>query len=140
KKDSALDWVKDKKEEGFQTWMRPVYAYSTLGYFEDRILSSFFQYDKYELAELVFHELFHVMYFLKNNVDFNENIANFFGEQMAREYFKNHNDNGYEEWKARINASGTLRKVVASGARELNGLYKAKPELSREEAQNLMNS
>lgn len=139
KKKSAEEWIEDKKEEGLQTWMRPVYAYSTLGYFEDRILSSFFHYDKYELAELVFHELFHVMYFLKDNVDFNENLANFFGEQMAREYFTGHNDDGYDAWKARLKASNTLRKVVATGARELDGLYKAKPDLKREEAQVLMN-
>src|SRR5690606_3977623 len=73
KKTSAKNYLEEQKAKGFHTYMRPVYAYSTLGHFEDRILSSFFHYDQYELAELVFHELFHVMYFLKDNVDFNEN-------------------------------------------------------------------
>lgn len=42
KKDSAEEFAKQlEKEEKLVTWIRPVYAYSTLGYLEDRILSSF---------------------------------------------------------------------------------------------------
>ena len=138
KKDSALEWKKEREEEGMQTFIRPVYAYSTLGHFEDRILSSFFQYDQYELAELVFHELFHVMYFLKDNVDFNENLANFFGEQMAREYFENRKDAGFEAWKKRLKASGKLRAVIANGAKELNQIYVDKKPKDKQEAESLM--
>lgn len=138
KKQSAQEWVKKRQDEGYQTWLRPVYAYSTLGHFEDRILSSFFQYDQYELAELVFHEMFHVMYFLKNNVDFNENIANFFGEQMAREYFKQRQDPGFEAWKERMKISSDLRQLIAHSARELQNIYGAK-KLTEIEAKKVLN-
>jgi predicted aminopeptidase len=77
-----------KKEENLVTWIRPVYAYSTLGYLEDRILSSFFEYDDIELAELVFHELFHTVFFIKNEVDLNENLANLYGRELLKEYFQ----------------------------------------------------
>jgi predicted aminopeptidase len=87
--DSAKRYAKNLNEdENLVTWIRPVYAYSTLGYFEDRILSSFFQYDDVELAELVFHELFHTIFFIKNEVDLNENLANLYGKEMLQEYFK----------------------------------------------------
>ena len=87
--DSAKDFAKDLEEdENVVTWIRPVYAYSTLGYFEDRILSSFFVFDDVELAELVFHELFHTIFFIKDEVDLNENLANLYGQEMLREYFK----------------------------------------------------
>lgn len=122
-KKSAQAWMKDKQRTGLQTWMRPVYAYSTLGYFEDRILSSFFEYDQYELAELVFHELFHVLYFLKNNVDFNENLASFVGEEMAKEYFEKSSDSGYLDWKKRLKASAILRQNISSQAKLLNQIY-----------------
>lgn len=89
KKDSAKDFAKDlQKDEKLVTWVRPVYAYSSLGYLEDRILSSFFHYDEVELAELVFHELFHTIYFVKDEVDLNENLANLYGEALLKEYFK----------------------------------------------------
>ena len=88
-KDSAKDFAKDLvKDKDLVTYIRPVYAYSTLGYFEDRILSSFFHYDDVELAELVFHELFHTVFFIKDEVDLNENLANLYGKALLREYFK----------------------------------------------------
>ena len=87
--DSAKSFAKNlEKDEDLVTWIRPVYAYSTLGYLEDRILSSFFEYDDVELAELVFHELFHTIFFIKDDIDLNENLANLYGKQMLREYFK----------------------------------------------------
>ncbi len=87
--DSAKDFAKDLEEdENLVTWIRPVYAYSTLGYLEDRILSSFFEYDDVELAELVFHELFHTIFFIKDEVDLNENLANLYGKELLQEYFK----------------------------------------------------
>lgn len=88
-KDSAKDFAKDlEKDENLVTYIRPVYAYSTLGYLEDRILSSFFEYDDVELAELVFHELFHTIFFIKDEVELNENLANLYGQELLREYFK----------------------------------------------------
>jgi predicted aminopeptidase len=87
--DSAKDFAKDLKEDkNLVTWIRPVYAYSTLGYLEDRILSSFFEYDDVELAGLVFHELFHTIFFIKDEVDLNENLANLYGKELLQEYFK----------------------------------------------------
>ena len=89
KLDSAKEFATDlQKDEKLVTWIRPVYAYSTLGYLEDRILSSFFEYDDVELAELVFHELFHTIFFIKDEVDLNENLANLYGKEMLKEYFQ----------------------------------------------------
>jgi hypothetical protein len=96
RKESAEDFAKDLNEDdNLVTYIRPVYAYSTLGYFEDRILSSFFHYDDVELAELVFHELFHTIFFIKDEVDLNENLANLFGKELLREYFKGRNELQY---------------------------------------------
>jgi predicted aminopeptidase len=77
-----------EREEKLVTWIRPVYAYSTLGYLEDRILSSFFEYDDIQLAELVFHELFHTVFFIKDEVELNENLANLYGKELVKEFFK----------------------------------------------------
>lgn len=86
---SAEEFAKKLKyEKNLVTFIRPVYAYSTLGYFEDRILSSFFHYDDIELAELIFHELFHTILFIKDEVDLNENMANLFARELLFEYFK----------------------------------------------------
>ena len=59
--------------KGFSSHVRPVNAYSTLGHFNDRVLSSFFNYNEKGLANLIFHELFHSILFFKNGVNLNEN-------------------------------------------------------------------
>ena len=89
KKSSAESFAKDLTAKNIVTYIRPVYAYSTLGYFTDTILSSFFYFDDFELAELIFHELFHTVFFVKDEVELNENLANYFGKQMALAYFRN---------------------------------------------------
>ncbi len=77
-----------ERDEGLVTWMRPVYAYSTLGYLQDRILSSFFHFKDAELVELTFHELFHVAFFAKDDVELNENLAQWFADALLDDYFK----------------------------------------------------
>ncbi len=92
KEKSALKYQEKMKNKDFHTYKRPVSAYSTLGSLEDRILSSFFSFNKYDLAELIFHELFHTIFFVKSNVDLNENLANYFGKEMMYEYFADDKD------------------------------------------------
>ena len=88
KREAALKYAAQKNEQGFITVTRPVYAYSTLGYFSDRILSSFFVFSDEDLIDLIFHELYHTIFFIKNEVDLNENLANFFAREMTNDYLK----------------------------------------------------
>ena len=50
-------------------------AYSTLGYFDDPVLSTFVRYREVELARLVFHELAHQVVYVKDDTAFNESFA-----------------------------------------------------------------
>lgn len=88
KKESAENFIKSMHEQDYVTHMRKVDAYSTLGKMEDPIFSTFFKYDEYDLAKLIFHELFHSIFFIKDDVELNENMANYFADQMVLEYFK----------------------------------------------------
>ncbi|MGI4937011.1 MAG: aminopeptidase, partial [Janthinobacterium lividum] len=49
--------------------------YSTLGWFNDPVLSTFIKYPDGELARLVFHELAHQVVYVKNDSQFNESFA-----------------------------------------------------------------
>ncbi len=86
--EDAKAWAKKLDEQGLITYVRPVYAYSTLGYFEDPILSSFFHWNDWELANVIFHELFHTVFFIKDEIDLNESLADYFAEELAKIYFK----------------------------------------------------
>ncbi len=121
---SAKDFAKKKEREDFVTWIRPVYAYSTLGYFTDTILSSFFHYNDYELAELIFHELFHTIFFINGQVELNENLANYFAQEMLEEYFKSTNQLDYLQIQQKEEIENkALRKLVVNLAMELQELY-----------------
>jgi predicted aminopeptidase len=50
-------------------------AYSTLGWFDDPLLSTFIQYADVQLARLMFHELAHQRIYLKGDTAFNESFA-----------------------------------------------------------------
>ena len=61
--------------EGFDVHVGGVPAYSTLGYFDDPILSTFIRYRDAEVARLVFHELAHQVVYVKDDSSFNESFA-----------------------------------------------------------------
>ncbi len=111
-KESAKEHRRNLEKKGWVTWLRPVYAYSTLGNFNDPILSSFFRYDDEVLAELIFHELFHTIYFVKNEVQLNENLANFFAGELIPMYFSWGPERERKRRKNRENFKSLEREVV----------------------------
>ena len=66
-------------QQGYETNVYPVTAYSTLGYMNwaggDPLLNTFIGYPEGELARLVFHELAHQVIYAKNDTTFNESFA-----------------------------------------------------------------
>jgi predicted aminopeptidase len=58
-------------------------AYSTLGYFDDPVLSTFARYREAELARLIFHELAHQVVYVKDDTSFNESFATAVEEEGA---------------------------------------------------------
>ncbi len=124
--ESAKEFVNEKKEEGFQTYLRPVFAYSTLNHpllpFHDNILSSFFFYDERSLTELIFHELVHTIIFVGDNVQFNENLAQFVSEQMALEYF-NDSKEKQNQLKIRKQKNLKLNQAIVKESKNLQKLY-----------------
>jgi len=61
--------------EGDDVHVGGVPAYSTLGYFDDPVLSTFARYREVELARLIFHELAHQVVYVKDDTSFNESFA-----------------------------------------------------------------
>lgn len=137
--ESAKSFAKDKEEEGYVTWVRPVYAYSTLGYFTDTILSSFFHYNDIELTELIFHELFHTIFFVKNEVELNENLANYFSKEMMEEYFKVNNQLENLRIQQEDDAKEKeLKRTIMTLAHELQDLYKSILPKNKDEAKAIL--
>jgi predicted aminopeptidase len=84
---SAQEEAKKLQSKGYDVYVRGVSAYSTLGWFADPILSSMLNYSDYDLVNLVIHETLHATLFIKSNVEFNEQLATFVGNQGAEMFF-----------------------------------------------------
>lgn len=134
---SAIKYQEKLEKEGYITWRNPIHAYSTLGYFEDTILSSFFVFDKYDLAELIFHELFHTIFFVKNQVELNENLANFFAEELKFIYFK-FNQKEIRSIRLQQEKEQKLKKTVVELINKLQDLYAKNRPFSPEVGQNIL--
>jgi predicted aminopeptidase len=61
--------------EGLDVHVRGAAAYSTLGWFDDPILSTMLRYDEDRTAAIIFHELAHQTAYVKGDSTFNEAFA-----------------------------------------------------------------
>ena len=63
------------RAEGYDVYVGGVPAYSTRGWFNDPLLSTFIRYPDAQLARLVFHELAHQVAYTAHDTAFNESFA-----------------------------------------------------------------
>ena len=73
---------------GDDVYVGGVPAYSTLGYFDDPVLSSFIGYREPELARLLFHDLAHQVVYVKDDTAFNESFAVAVEEEGLRRWLE----------------------------------------------------
>jgi predicted aminopeptidase len=84
--EAALRQAHKLEVRGYDTYVRGVRAYSTLGYFEDPILSSMLAYPDFALIDTIIHELVHRTVWVRGSVSFNESLASFVAAQGVLAY------------------------------------------------------
>ncbi len=87
-KEDGIAEAKELSDEGYDIFLRPSPAFSTLGWFDDPLLSTLLAYDDISLANTVIHELLHNTVWIKNHVGFNESLANAFGSVGVIQFFE----------------------------------------------------
>jgi len=83
----AKEEEKELIEKGFDTYVRGVSAYSTLGWFQDPLLSSMTTYREDVLVNTIIHETVHLTLYIKNSADFNERLAVFIGNKATEDFY-----------------------------------------------------
>jgi predicted aminopeptidase len=72
---AARSYAQGLQEDGFDVYTGGVDAYSTLGWFDDSLLSTVVNRSDHQLAGLIFHELAHQVVYLPGDTTFNESFA-----------------------------------------------------------------
>lgn len=127
----------DAKEEaahlqskGYDTYVRGVSAYSTLGWFNDPILSSMMRYSEEDLVNTIIHESVHATIYIKNNADFNERLASFIGDK-GTELFYLSSEGPQSRYLKKIKDENDDQKVfsafISDEIKKLTAFYQGNP-------------
>lgn len=123
----AISLAEELKAEGLDSNVRTAGGWSTLGWFQDPILSNMLSDSEAEFTELLIHELTHGTLFVKDSVRFNENLATFIGIKGTERYLiakygkENEVLKNYQQlWKDR----NMVSEHILQGAHLLDSIYK----------------
>lgn len=75
RKEDAQRFAQELRTQGYEVRVSGVPAYSTLGWFNDPVLSTFIAYPEAEVARMLFHELAHQVAYAPGDTPFNESFA-----------------------------------------------------------------
>jgi predicted aminopeptidase len=124
--DDALRHAEKLRASGFDVFVGGVPAYSTLGWFDDPLLSTYIRYPDVQLARLLFHELAHQEAYAKGDSTFNESFAVAVEEEGVRRWLRTQ---GREAEFAAFHAAQARRRQLAARVdamrKRLEGLYQS---------------
>jgi predicted aminopeptidase len=112
------------KAGGDDVYVGGVPAYSTLGWFDDPVLSSFVSWPETEIARLIFHELAHQLLYVKSDTAFNESFAVTVEEAGLARWLASRHDSQLTKLAARADRMrGIFRDLVRTTRERLNEIY-----------------
>lgn len=128
----AKAYADELAKGGWDVDLRPSQAYSTLGWFDDPILSTMISEGEEalgDLADVILHETLHASFYVPNQSTLNESVASFFGDELAVKYMDEvvGPDSPEKASFLALRARGERRgQVMKTAYEELAALYKSK--------------
>lgn len=125
-RDKAIALKDELEQEGWDVNIRNPGGWSTLGWFTDPILSQMLQRSEGDLANLIIHEMSHATIFVKDSIDFNENLATFIGDRGAERFLLSVYGSDSDEYISYMNEDRDyimFADHMLRGAEKLDSLY-----------------
>ena len=114
------------RNKSMDVLVAPAAAYSTLGWFQDPLLSSMFSGSDTRLAAYLFHELAHQRLYMKDDGQFNEGYASFVEETGLRAWLiLNQEQDELKNWQKGQMARTEFSLLVTDLQEELGKLYRS---------------
>jgi len=124
KESAARAYAQRLEKQSLDVYVGGAPAYSTLGWFDDPVLSTFINYSETELAELIFHELAHHHLFLPGDATFNESFATAVAEiGVARWLEARSNPSKRDEYLAQQKRVKQFNEMIFMTREELRRMY-----------------
>jgi len=124
--DKAEKEAKTLREEGWDVLIQEVAGYSTLGWFQDPLVSTQLAYPDWYLTRLVIHETTHATVWIPGSVDFNESFASFVELEGALQYAREkegEDSPSYKRKLAFLAESEIMHALLHDAAKGLESIY-----------------
>ena len=110
--------------QGMDVYVGGVAAYSTLGWLNDPVLSTFIHRDEPRLADLVFHELAHQVLYVADDTVFNESFATAVAREGVRRWMESRRDSeGYQRYQRYKSQQGEFVDLITDLRTRLVPVY-----------------
>ena len=122
--DDAQRFAAGLRAAGDDVYVAGVTAYSTLGWFDDPLLSSMLDGTAYDLAAVIFHELAHRRLYLAGDSDFNEAFAVTVEREGMRRWLAARGDDDLRRrYRQALHRRETLVSLVLEWRARLQAVY-----------------
>ena len=114
--------------DAYDVYLRPSPAFSTLGWFNDPLVSTSLNADSLDLANTVIHELTHNTFYESGQAVFNESFANFVGARGSAWFFRSRGQpNAADEADARWGDDKLMARFWERLYHSIDSTYRAHP-------------
>jgi predicted aminopeptidase len=127
--EAANAYAETLREQGWEVYLGGVTAYSTLGWFDDPLLSSVLDRDTWQVASVLFHELAHQVAYAPGDSDFNESFATAVEQEGLRRWLDAAGVSGGERAEllqasaAQQSRNAAFVALVQGAVQDLSALY-----------------
>lgn len=120
----AQSFADKLRARGYDVFVGPVPAYSTLGWFDDPLLNTMIHWPEPELAGLLFHELAHQVLYVDGDTAFNESFATAVEREGVRRWMQaTAQEDAYREYLRRRESEAQFINLVLTTRVRLQWLY-----------------
>ena len=140
-KSDAISFAKKQRERNLDAVVLGVTAFSTLGWFNDPVLSTFSSYSDIHLVRILFHELAHQIVYIRGDTTFNESFAVSVEKKGVELWLrKKGSPEDIQSWLDYQKAKKIFLNFMEKERLRLRGVYESQrsPTQKRREKQNII--